>query len=266
MFKINSVRHLYPEPQGFMINRENGIIKERGLKVYTLLHFHKEVELLTSEGVVNATPGACIVYTYDEPQYFKHIGAGRFLHDWMHFFGDVDVVIKDYGVPINKVFYPDNPIFITKIMQEMEAELLSTRINKEKLLELKWNELFLKLGREALGQYNAHIDNQTSQKLKALRSTVFSNLDEDWTVEKMANVMHLSQSRFFAVYKSQYGCSPVADLIRARIDAARIMLETTNKTIAAVASSLNYKNLSHFMRQFKRLVGMTPNTYRRNVE
>ena len=84
-----------------------------------------------------------------------------------------------------------------------------------------------------------------------------------WTVAEMAARMNLSQSRFFSVYRSFYGNSPTDDLIRARIDAAKNALAFTDQPVARIAENLGYNNLTHFIRQFKALTGVSPSVYRK---
>lgn len=80
----------------------------------------------------------------------------------------------------------------------------------------------------------------------------------------MAARIPLSESRFYTVYKSFYGTSPMEDLIRARIDSAKNALLFTDRTISSIAESLGYNNLTHFIRQFRSFTGMSPSGYRRN--
>ena len=89
--------------------------------------------------------------------------------------------------------------------------------------------------------------------------------DGKWTVEEMAKMASLSPSRFHAVYKLLFGCAPMQDVIRAKMDLAKTILLMEDKpTLSQVAERLGYKNAQHFIVQFKAATGMTPGSYRRN--
>ena len=48
----------------------------------------------------------------------------------------------------------------------------------------------------------------------------------------------------------------------ARINKAKLLLKTTEYTIAEIAEQLGYYDTSHFINQFKKMVGCSPNAYR----
>ena len=82
----------------------------------------------------------------------------------------------------------------------------------------------------------------------------------------MAKKVNLSESHFFVLYKKFYGITPVADLINARINNAKNMLLFKNMLIDDIASELGYNNTTHFIRQFKSFVGITPSQYRKKYQ
>ena len=113
-------------------------------------------------------------------------------------------------------------------------------------------------------QFNSFAeDPAAAAAIGALRERAFSSLAHPWTAEEMAAAVNLSPSRFFALYKTLWGTSPIADLIRARIDAARTRLAGTDVPVARIAEELGYANLTHFSRQFRAMTGISPAAFRR---
>ena len=80
----------------------------------------------------------------------------------------------------------------------------------------------------------------------------------------MAQRVHLSPSRVYPIYKKLFGISPNADLINARINSAKNRLINSGDKIEDIAESLGYRNITHFIRQFKENTGMSPGQYRKN--
>ena len=101
------------------------------------------------------------------------------------------------------------------------------------------------------------------EAFKRLRIDAFANLTEDPSVSEMARNVHLSESRFYALYKQIFGISPKSDLIIARIERAKSLLEQNKYSNAEVAALTGYTNEYHFIRQFKRIEGITPKEYAR---
>ncbi len=253
--EIISLRHAYPEKAGFRIIRENGH------PAYTFLHFHNSVEIIKDGILYKTEPHAVILYQKGTPQFFR--SPTPLLHDWMHFDGEIAPLLREAGLEPDKIYYPSSSGFITAIIGEMETEFYSAGIHMQRLLELKLEELFLKIGRNVGNEENTDLLRETKERFRYLRGKVFSNLERDWTIRDMAEEVHLSEARFFAIYRTVFGISPNADLINARMNSAQNMLAFTEKKIKEIAQELGYRNITHFIRQFRERNGMSPSEYRK---
>lgn len=256
MIKIESVRHAWQEKAGFVIDRPDGH------KHFTFLHFFGSVELLVGGEIVKTAPHACILYDIGTPQYF--FSKTTLTHDWIHLSGDLLPELQAVGLEPDRLYYPAGNHFITAITQEIETEYFADRACRESLLELKTKELLIKLSRTCSGQLEPGVD--TEVRIRKLRADVFLSLEHPWTVAEMAQSVGLSESRFYAVYRSVFSNSPTDDLIKARIDSAKNALLFGTETVTQIAESLGYNNVTHFIRQFKALTGFSPASFRANGE
>lgn len=84
-------------------------------------------------------------------------------------------------------------------------------------------------------------------------------------MEALAARIGLSGSYLQALYKTEFGVSIGEDIIRGRLDRAKYLLANSETPVASVAEASGYRCEAHFMRQFKRLTGMTPGEYRRST-
>lgn len=255
MLKVTNLRHAWPEKAGFVIDRRYGV------PTYTFLHFFNSVDILIDGVMVRTRPHACVVYDIGTVQRF--VSNQQLTHDWIHFEGDLAAILQNFGLECDKLYYPSNADFITEIVKEMEFEFYSEKRFSEHLIRMKTDELFIKMARACSDEYVTAVDTNTDERFRMLRGEVFSNLKQPWTVEQMAERVGLSKSRFYTLYKSIYGSTPIDDLIRARIDSAKNALLFSKRSIVEISESLGYNNLTHFMRQFKALTGTTPDQYRK---
>ena len=255
MLTVTAIRHAWPESAGFTIDRKNGHPD------YTFLHFFGGIEIDVGGERITAPHHTCILYRPGTPQNFH--SRQDLIHDWIHLSGDVEPLLARLNLPTDTLLHPQLTDFITDLIREMESEFFSQKSGKTELLCLKTEELLIKLSRACHGEYGAPVDTTTEERLRKLRGEVFLSLRHPWTVAEMAARMNLSQSRFFSVYRSFYGNSPTDDLIRARIDAAKNALAFTDQPVARIAENLGYNNLTHFIRQFKALTGVSPSVYRK---
>ena len=258
MFTVTGIRHAWPEKAGFRMNRPTGYHN------YSFVHFISAVEI-TLNGETSEIPAhTCLLYRPETPQYF--VSREPLTHDWFHFTSDetLDGLLNRLNLPADTLFCPRKADFISGIVQEMEIEFFGNKPGRDDLLDAKIRELFCKLSRAASGECDAYVDPATSERLQKLRSDMFFTLAHPWTVPEMAARVGFSESRFYSVYRTVYGNSPMDDLIRARIDAAKNALLFTSDPVSAIAESLGYSNLTHFIRQFRSLTGISPAKYRRN--
>ncbi|MBQ8895054.1 MAG: helix-turn-helix transcriptional regulator [Clostridia bacterium] len=83
------------------------------------------------------------------------------------------------------------------------------------------------------------------------------------TVAELAQVAHLSESHFFAMFKKAFGCSPVAYLNNYRLSVASVLLKETSLPIGQIAEQVGIPDQFYFSRLFKRRYCKTPTAYKR---
>jgi AraC family transcriptional regulator len=89
------------------------------------------------------------------------------------------------------------------------------------------------------------------------------DLCADFSVGDLAGPCGLSRSYFTKAFKVSLGLPPHRWLMRHRIQRAREMLERTNESISAIASSCGFADQSHLTRTFHATVGSSPAAWRR---
>ena len=92
---------------------------------------------------------------------------------------------------------------------------------------------------------------------------VSKNYAYDISVADLAARANLSASQFSRVFRRQTETSPAQYIARTRINAARIMLETTDTLVTDIAAATGFCDHAHFIKTFKRIVGTTPSHYRK---
>lgn len=252
---VTKVRHEWPNPPGFCLNRE------AGHPDYTFVHFTTGITLRLEGKEVRVSEHGCIIYRPGTPQYFTC--DGEMLHDWFHFQGVDEGFFQRLGLSPDTLFYPRQSRFITDLIRETETEFFSDHPHREEMMDLKIRELFIKL-RRVTEEPGKSIVPEVPERFRDLRRKILQFPGRSWTVAEMAREASLSPSRFFELYRTCYGISPVEDRINARIDAAKSALQFTARPVGEIARSLGYANETHFCRQFRSRTGMAPGQYRKN--
>ncbi len=89
-----------------------------------------------------------------------------------------------------------------------------------------------------------------------------SHLGEPMSVPQIADHAGLSHHVLARHFKRATGTTMASHLLHRRVDTARLLLSTTDLPIKAVAAEVGLPDASHFNKQFRSLVGVSPTGYR----
>jgi AraC-like DNA-binding protein len=93
-----------------------------------------------------------------------------------------------------------------------------------------------------------------------------SRYGDSLRVEELATMSSLSVYQYERRMKKIFHVTAGQFIIKTRIDAARRLLETTDKPIVDVAVECGFFDQSAFTRQFRATTGLTPGNYRKQME
>ncbi|MFF8609604.1 GlxA family transcriptional regulator [Streptomyces sp. NPDC015346] len=88
------------------------------------------------------------------------------------------------------------------------------------------------------------------------------NLAERYDLAALADAFGVSTRTLLRRFADETGRSPLAHLQASRVRRARHLLETTDRTVAAVATAVGYQDPGTFAALFARHTGHRPNAYR----
>lgn len=100
-------------------------------------------------------------------------------------------------------------------------------------------------------------------KLKRITDWMAENLQEEFSLRRLAEQAEMSEFHFNRLFKRATGMPPSQYQIRLRLDAARRLLRETRKSVISIANEVGYSNPSHFARLFRKETGLAPSDYRR---
>ena len=88
------------------------------------------------------------------------------------------------------------------------------------------------------------------------------DLRREQSLDELARRVNLSRSRLQHLFKAETGISPAQYLRGLRLNRARELLETSQLSIKQVMASVGISDKSHFVREFKKVHGLTPKEWR----
>lgn len=86
---------------------------------------------------------------------------------------------------------------------------------------------------------------------------------QDFTVDALCDMMHLSHSYICRIFSSVEGCTVISYIETLRLNKAAELLRDTKLSVNSIAGSVGYKDSLHFMKRFKKHFGVTALEYRK---
>ncbi|HWW97905.1 MAG TPA: helix-turn-helix domain-containing protein [Edaphobacter sp.] len=91
---------------------------------------------------------------------------------------------------------------------------------------------------------------------------IHSNLDQNISLEALAEMAGLSTHHFARAFKQTVGMPPHGYVLQRRIEHAQKMLRNTDLPMSEIALSAGFSDQSHLARHFRRITGMSPGVVR----
>lgn len=103
---------------------------------------------------------------------------------------------------------------------------------------------------------------QSTDRFADLGAWMVGHLEQDLSVEALAERTRLSPRHFSRRFKVAFGSAPAAFVEELRLDTARQRLADSGVNIESVASSVGFHSADAFRRAFERRFDVTPSSYR----
>jgi transcriptional regulator GlxA family with amidase domain len=102
------------------------------------------------------------------------------------------------------------------------------------------------------------------EPLRAVLAHVADHLDGDLSVPSLAALAAMSPRTFARTFRAEMGTTPAAFVQASRVEAARRLLETSDRSTADIARVCGFGTVETMHRAFRRTVQTTPGRYRRH--
>lgn len=255
------------------------------------LHFHNHYEIgycYSGEGILTLKDEDC-EFRGDMfsliPRNYPHTtnSAVGTISKWEYLFVDVDGFLEE--------MYRDNPLLADQLIRRINRKAHFYRVGEipemavmvRQMLEImrQGKEFYQEEMKGVLLAFLIEVarinreeeDSGMSQKeippgtlIARALDYISDYYDKPIRVEQLAEACHISETHFRRVFSQCMHMTPVEYLNRVRIKMACDRLKTTNDQVNVVAAQVGFSSLSTFNRNFKEIMGKTPQEWRKKPE
>ncbi|MET0856886.1 MAG: GlxA family transcriptional regulator [Telluria sp.] len=100
--------------------------------------------------------------------------------------------------------------------------------------------------------------------IDTVREYVHGHINEDLTVERLANVVSMSARSFARTFAKEANVTPAQFVERCRVDVARVLLETQAQPLKTIAHRCGFGTSIRMRSAFLKHLGVTAQQYRQN--
>ncbi len=178
------------------------------------------------------------------------------------------------------------PVILLTAKADLESRLTGLKIGADDYLAKPFvvEELFIRIAnllnlRKKLAlKYMTSLSGQASTKvaseptldekfLQKAKAVVERNISDSlFSVESLADEMHLSRAQLFRKLKAISGLSPNEFISDIRLLRAAEMIKGKVDTLTQISYSVGFNEQSYFAKRFKKKFGMTPSEYSENAK
>jgi AraC family transcriptional regulator len=104
-----------------------------------------------------------------------------------------------------------------------------------------------------------------SARLRRIREFVHAKMEDDLSLDEMAQSVGLSTPHFARMFRKSTGETPHQFVLRQRLERARAMLRAADSRVLDVAVACGFKTQQHFAQVFRDVWGVSPTEYRQGL-
>ena len=154
--------------------------------------------------------------------------------------------------------------YIRKPADDWELRTVLQGLLKTKRSSWEKRSAFVRTGAKEPGAGMRTADGNEPYSVVRAVDYVEANLTSDIDLDGLAKAARVSKYHFCRVFKKCIGMSPLQYVTTARVEKAKVILQRADTPVAVVANMSGFRDISTFIRQFKRQTGMTPSAFRRS--
>jgi len=153
---------------------------------------------------------------------------------------------------------------INKIILNIEREQTQQNEGYGHMTAALFMQLITKISR--IYSENSQTDKSNLYNLGETISFMENNLDRSIKITELLDISYMSESSLLRAFNKITGTSPLDYHLKKRIDRACSRLRTTDLSITMIAYDLGFTDSNYFARQFKKIRGESPSTYRKKYK
>lgn len=211
-----------------------------------------EVFCINSAGLyrtIRVVNPAHILHLYLEPEFISHFAQDQINPDRVEIiscFHPHDSLLRQLGLALKSAVVSGTAI--DALYADAAATMLAAHLLRH------YSTVAVEMQKEVKGL--------SQSKLDTAIDYIHAHLDEDLSIDTLAQLVQISSYYFARLFKQAMGLTPHAYIVQQRLERAKHLLKTTNLPIVEIAYCTGFCHQSRFSTVFRQYVKTSPSAYR----
>ena len=105
----------------------------------------------------------------------------------------------------------------------------------------------------------------SDERMKRVLKHIHEHIADEIDLTELADVATVTKTYFIQLFKQEFAQTPVQYINRKKVERAQLLLFTSDCSVKEVAYKLGFSDHSYFIRLFRKMAGITPQEYRRQL-
>lgn len=234
--------------------------RPNGTNDYLFMLFYERVEL---DRPGNIHPPRTLILWGPEHAHFYGNRERRWRHTWIHCNGAaIAPILRAQRLPLGEPIADADPAVAEHYFLALYRELTGP-FAPDPVIALNCLESYLcEVRRRREATSTAW---QPPERLLKIKNYIETHSEETIRLSDLAERAALTPQYLCSAFRRYFGVSPIELVIRQRMQRAEYLLQDQNLSISEVGRRVGYEDIFQFSKQFKKHVGVSPNTLRKRA-
>ncbi|MBQ8431676.1 MAG: helix-turn-helix domain-containing protein [Clostridia bacterium] len=109
---------------------------------------------------------------------------------------------------------------------------------------------------------HSELEEKHAGRMRVVLDFIQQNYNREIELSELARLSNMSPNYFCRYFRRLTGQTPIDYLITYRLESSCYALRTTDLTVTDIAFGCGFNDVSHYVKMFRKMYGMTPKSYR----
>ena len=207
---------------------------------------------------IEAGTGNVVILSANTPHKYSNMGKDKLSYFWVHFTGN-EVVSRlcEYDLQfLPAVYETASGNHIHQRFQSIFDAFSKRDLHLDRELSALFERLLITVSRSI-------VRGERTSTLSRSVKYIGANYNTDIKIAELAEIEHLSVSRYNYLFKEQMGMPPTKFILRLRMSSAKELLGSTDLPVKQIGIMCGYPDPHFFSKTFKSFFGVSPAEYRK---